>query len=193
MEEFGSFECVLGWNACSCIEWGWMEWLDEVNGGWGCIYNHQPLPSCCPLFANLGWFTLLARMVHHCTSTIEIATISNNGYKCIKCVIRCQIKQSQAVQPCTADGPRGCYNSFLLNLAPLGFSGFQWADDPRLRPDGPSLVPDGVLLSFEQSVVEMWVLHSSCPRLTKVSQTVCRKGPDGPCTGEIYKSFSCLE
>jgi hypothetical protein len=44
--EIGSFECVLEWIASSCIECGWVESLDEVNGGgWGCIYSLQPLPS----------------------------------------------------------------------------------------------------------------------------------------------------
>jgi hypothetical protein len=53
------------------------------------------------------------------------------------------------------DGPRGRYNSFLPNLAPSGFSGLQRPDGPCLRSDGPSLIPDGVLLSFGQSAVEM--------------------------------------
>jgi hypothetical protein len=61
----------------------------------------------------------------------------------------------QMLDKVVTDGPRGRYNSFLPNLAPSGFSGFQRADDLRLRADGPSLVPDGVLLSFGQSVVEM--------------------------------------
>jgi hypothetical protein len=54
---------------------------------------------------------LLARTVHPCTSTTEIATVNSNdyinGYKCIKCVVRCQIKQSRMVRPCTPDDPRG--------------------------------------------------------------------------------------
>jgi hypothetical protein len=58
-------------------------------------------------------------------------------------------------------------------------------DGPRLRSDGPSLVPDGVLLSFGQSVVEMWVLHSFCPRRIEVLLMVRQKGPDGPRTGEF--------
>jgi hypothetical protein len=35
----------------------------------------------------------------------------------------------------------------------------------------------------------MCVLHSSCPRLTLVSQTVCRKCPDSPCIGELSKKL----
>jgi hypothetical protein len=41
----------------------------------------------------VGRSTLLVRKVRLCTSTAEIATVSSNGYingyKCIKCVIRC--------------------------------------------------------------------------------------------------------
>jgi hypothetical protein len=134
--------------------------LDEVNGGgWGCIYSHQPLPSHCQPSVNRRRFMFLARTVRPFTSTSEIATFSSNnyinGYKCIKCVVICQIKKSQTVQPCTLGGPRGHYNSSLLNLAPSSFSSFQRANNPRLRPDGPSLVPGGVLLSFGQTVVEM--------------------------------------
>jgi hypothetical protein len=44
-----------------------------------------------------------------CTSTAEIATINSNGYingyKCIKCVVRCLIKQSRTDRSCTSDGP----------------------------------------------------------------------------------------
>jgi hypothetical protein len=35
----------------------------------------------------------------------------------------------------------------------FGFSGFQQADGPRLRRDGPSLVSDGGLFCFGQSAV----------------------------------------
>jgi hypothetical protein len=33
------------------------------------------------------------------------------------------------------------------------FLGFQQVDGPRLRPDGPSLVPDDALFSFGQFIV----------------------------------------
>jgi hypothetical protein len=33
------------------------------------------------------------------------------------------------------------------------FMVLQWTDGPRLRPDDPSLVPDGALFSFGQSAV----------------------------------------
>ena len=141
------------------------------GGGWGCIYNNKPLSSCCPLSANYGRSALLARTVRPCTSTTEIITVSNNSYiicyKCIKCVIGCQIKQPRTVRSCTRDGPRGCHNSFSPNLAPSGFFGFQPVDGLCLRTNNTSLVPDDVLLSFGQSVVEMWVLHSSCQRLMR--------------------------
>jgi hypothetical protein len=39
----------------------------------------------------------------------------------------------------------------------------------------------------------MCVLHSSCPRLTVVSRTVRRKGPDGPHTSEFSKKFLLFE
>jgi hypothetical protein len=168
--------------------------LEEENGGGSdCIYSHQPLPSRYPLSANRGRSTLLARTVRSSTSTTEIATVNSNsyinGYKCIKYVVRCQIKQSQMVRSCTPDGPRGRYNSYLPNLTPLGFSDFQRVDGPRLRPDNLSLVPNGVLLPFIQFVVEMWVLHSSCPRLTEVLWTVRWKSSDGPHTGEFAKKI----
>jgi hypothetical protein len=55
LERFGSFECVLEWIDCSCIECVWVEYLGVLSGGgWGCIYSHQPLPSCCPLSTNRG-------------------------------------------------------------------------------------------------------------------------------------------
>jgi hypothetical protein len=58
-----------------------MEGLDQWNGGgWGCIYSHQQLPSCCLISANRGRFVPLVRIVCPYTSTAEIATISSNGY-----------------------------------------------------------------------------------------------------------------
>jgi hypothetical protein len=84
-----------------------------------------------------AWSVLLARTVCPCASTTEIATINNNNYindyKCIRCVVRCQIRQSWMVWLCTPDGPRGRYKSFLLNPTPSGFSGSQRADGPRHR------------------------------------------------------------
>jgi hypothetical protein len=44
-------------------------------------------------------------------------------------------------------------NEFYRAQAPSGFSGFQWANGARLGTGRSTLVPDGVLLSFVQSVV----------------------------------------
>jgi hypothetical protein len=86
------------------------------------------LPSRCPLSVNRGWTTLLVRTIRPYTSTIEIATVSSNGYiniyKCINCIIGCQIKQSQTVWSYTLDGPRGRYNSFFTELGTFGFLWF---------------------------------------------------------------------
>jgi hypothetical protein len=79
--EIGSFDCVLEWIASSCIECERLECLGEVNGGgWGSIYSPQPLPSRCSLSADRGRSMLLVRTVLPCTSTAEIATVSNNDY-----------------------------------------------------------------------------------------------------------------
>jgi hypothetical protein len=71
---------------------GWDAWISVNGGGWGCIYSDQPLSSHFPLYANHGRIALQARTVHPCASTAEITIVSSNGYKCIKCVARCQIK-----------------------------------------------------------------------------------------------------
>jgi hypothetical protein len=51
----------------------------------------------------------LVRTVCPCTSMAEITTDNSNsyinGYKCIKCVVRCQIKLPRTVRLCTTDGP----------------------------------------------------------------------------------------
>jgi hypothetical protein len=111
LERFGSFECVLEWIVCSCIECVWVECLGVLNGGgWGWIYSHQPLPSRCLLSANRGRSPSLVRTVRPCTSTAEITMVMSNSYindyKCIKYVVRCQTQQSRTVRPCAPDGPR---------------------------------------------------------------------------------------
>jgi hypothetical protein len=79
--EIGSFDCVFEWIASSCIECEGLECLGGVNGGgWGCIYNPQPLPSRCPLSADRGRSTPLVRTVRPCTSTAKITTVSSNSY-----------------------------------------------------------------------------------------------------------------
>jgi hypothetical protein len=79
LERFGSFKCVLEWIACSCIECVCVGCLDILNGdGWGCIYIHQPLPSCCPYSTNRGQSAPLVRTVRPCTSTTEM--VSSNDY-----------------------------------------------------------------------------------------------------------------
>jgi hypothetical protein len=149
--EIWKLECVLRWSACSCIEWEWMEGLDVLNGGgWGCIYSHQPLSSCCPCSANRGRSVPLVRTVRPGTSTAEITTVSSNGYingyKCIICVVRYQIKQTRTVR-------KDAKNAFYRTCHLRGFLFFQWADGPRLRSDSPSLVLDGALFYFRQSAV----------------------------------------
>jgi hypothetical protein len=58
-----------------------MEGLDVMNGcGWGCIYSHQPLPSRCHFYANRERSAPLVRTVRPYTLTIEITTVSSNGY-----------------------------------------------------------------------------------------------------------------
>jgi hypothetical protein len=149
--EIGSFECVLEWIASSCIECAWVECLDEVNGGgWGYIYNHQPLPSRCSFSSDRGRSVSLVRTVRPYTSMAEIATVSGNGYiniyKCIKCVVRCQTEQLRTVR-------EDAKNTFYWTCHLPVFLVFQRPDDPRLRPDGPRLVSDGARFSFGQSEV----------------------------------------
>jgi hypothetical protein len=78
---FRSFECVLEWIPCSCIECVCVECLDVLNGGgWGCIYSHHPLSSRCPYYANCGRSAPVVQTVRPCTSTAKISTVSSNGY-----------------------------------------------------------------------------------------------------------------
>jgi hypothetical protein len=46
------------------------------------------------------------------------------------------------------------------------------------RAYGPRMAPDGLNLSSEQSVVEMCISHSFCPKSSR-SRTVRWNGPDG--------------
>jgi hypothetical protein len=73
-----------------------------------------------------------------------------------------------------ANGPCWKLKTILLNPAPSCFSGFQWADGPRLRSDGPHMVPDGTLLSFAQFIVEVFIWHSFYLRCIEVSWTLHR-------------------
>jgi hypothetical protein len=164
---FGALS-VFEWSSCSCIECEWMECLDVIEGGgWGCIYSHQPPPSHCPCSAMRKRPTLLARTVYPYTSTAGFATDGYNGYingyNRIKYVVRCQINPNADDLIVSPDGPRGRLKFIFLNPAPSGFSGFQWADSLRVRLDGPRLVPDDIHLSFERSIVDMWILHNFCP------------------------------
>jgi hypothetical protein len=193
LREIWKLECVFEMK-CLLLYWmgvnGRLGWLN--GGGWGCIYSHQPLPSRCLLSANRGWSVPLVQTVRPYTSTTEIATVSSNGYindyKCIKCIARCQIKQSRTVWSCTPNGLRG--KCILPNPSPLGFFVFQRADGPRLGPDGPSLVPDGALFCFRQSVIQRRVWHSSCSRLTLVSWIVRWNGPGRSAHRWIFQKAS---
>jgi hypothetical protein len=82
-----------------------MEFLDKVNGGGWVVFiatNHfLPVAHFLPIADGPRFWP------RPCTSTTEIGTDNSNdyinGYKCIKCVVRCQIKQSRTVRPCTPD------------------------------------------------------------------------------------------
>jgi hypothetical protein len=66
-----------------------------------------------------------------------------NGYKCIKCVVRCQSEQSRTVRPCrdwSGHAPRtvreDAKNALYRTCHLRGFLVFERPDRPRLRPDG---------------------------------------------------------
>jgi hypothetical protein len=158
LERFGSFECVLGWSACYSIECEWVECLVLSNGGgWGCIYSYQQLPSCCPCSANRERFVPLVRTARPCTSRAEIATVSSNGY--INGYSALNVSSYVRHNSCGRSGraPRTVHedakNAFYRTHHLRVFLVFQRAEGPRLRPNGPSLVPYGALFSFGQSVV----------------------------------------
>jgi hypothetical protein len=175
-----------------------MQHFDVMNGGgWGCIYSHQPLHSHCQLSTTRGWSALLARTVRPCTWMAKIAMVYNkgymNGYTCIKCVIKCQIKQSRTIRTCTLDGPWGRYKSILLHLAPSGFSSSQRVDDPRHRA-GRCTLDLGLCSSSLQTVHSRIVVFNKVPfRGVAVSWMVRQKGLDDPRIGVFFKNLSCLE
>jgi hypothetical protein len=66
----------------------------------------------------------------------------------------------------------------------------------RSAPEaGQSVLGLGWCLLLHRTIrsVDLRFLQCSCPRLTLMSRTVRRKGPDGPCIGVFLKSFSCPE
>jgi hypothetical protein len=77
---------------CLGMKYLLLYWM-RMNGMLG--YSHQPFPSRCPLSVNRERSTLLVRTVRPCTSTAEVAMVNSNGYingyKCIKCIVKCQI------------------------------------------------------------------------------------------------------
>jgi hypothetical protein len=164
-----------------CNKWRWL----------GCIYSHQPLHSHCQLSTTRGWSALLAQMVRPYTWMAEIAMVCNNGYmngyKCIKCVIRCQIKQSRTIRTCTLDGPWGRYKSILLHLAPLGFSSSQWVDDPR-HSAGRCTLDLRLCSSSLQTVHSRIVVFNIVPvRGVAVSRMVRYKVLDDPRIGVFFQ------
>jgi hypothetical protein len=140
--------------------------LDVVNGGgWGCIYSHQPLLSRYSILlsadgppARSGRSAGQVRTVRPCRSTANNATVSSNGYinGYIAFNVSSDVRQTQSrtVRSCTPDSPRGRYNSFFRTRHLRVFSDPCLPDCPRLRPDGPSEVPDGPRLSSGRSIVQ---------------------------------------
>jgi hypothetical protein len=103
-----------------------LECLDVLNGGgWGCI-SHQPLPIHCQGSTTRGRSAPFRRTVRPCTSTTRFSTVSSNdyinGYKHIKYVFRCHIKQSWTVQACPGRSTRMLKMKFIEP----GTFGFFW-------------------------------------------------------------------
>jgi hypothetical protein len=119
--------------------------LDELNGGgWGCIYSHQLLPSRCPRSATRGRFAPSVRTVCPYISTTGFPTVSFNdkinGYNRIKCVIRCQIKQTWTVWSCLQTVHVDAKNHFTK---PSTFGFFWFSIGGRFVPEAglcPSLL-----------------------------------------------------
>jgi hypothetical protein len=140
--EIGSFDCVLEWIASSCIECERLECLGVVNGGgWGCIYSHQPLPSCCPLSADRGqstpWSGRSAPAHQRLKSQRSAVTAISTAIE--------QLMRRQMSHKAVADGPV-VHPGWSARTLKIHFTGpvtfgfflvFQRPDGPRLRPDGP--------------------------------------------------------
>jgi hypothetical protein len=62
------------------------------------------------------------------------------------------------------NGSWGRYKSSLLKPTPLGFLVFNGRTVRAWGSSSPRMVPDGLYLSFEQSILDMCILHSSCPK-----------------------------
>jgi hypothetical protein len=125
---FGACVRLLEWSLALCKECGsWNAWINWMEVAGIIFIATNPFLVVAIFPANHGRSALLAQMVRPCTSMAKITTVDSNGYKCIKCVIRRQIKHSQTVRTCPPNGPRGQKKWILPNSTPLGFVtlGFQ--------------------------------------------------------------------
>jgi hypothetical protein len=106
-----------------------------LNGdGWGCIYSHQPLPSRCPCSANRGRSALLVRTIRPCTSTIEIATISSNGY--INCYSTLNVWSDKAVANGLTMHPGRSMRTLKIHFTePVTFGFFGFSTTGRSAPE----------------------------------------------------------
>jgi hypothetical protein len=137
---------------------GCVEW-----GGWGGIYSPQPLHSHCHQPATHEQYATAHQWLNLQWSAVT--AMSNT-------IIALNVWTLKFILP---------------DPAPSGFSRYQWADGPCLRSDGLHMVPDGLHLSSEWSILEMFFWHSSCLKCIEVSRTVRQNGLDGPRTGDISK------
>jgi hypothetical protein len=131
----------------------WNAWIPSMEvGSCGCIYNPQPPHSRCPFSTIHEWSTPLDRIVRPYTSTAGNTMVRINGYindyKCIKCIVRCQIKQPWTIRKDTK-------NEFYRIRHLRVFLVFYRQTVHAWGPDSPCLVSDDTILSIGQSVVEV--------------------------------------
>jgi hypothetical protein len=154
--------------------------LDEVNGGgWGCIYNPQPLPSRCSLSADRGRSAPLVRTVRPCTSTAEIATVSSNNYYALN--VSLNVRYHSRVR--SGHAPRtvreDAYNSFYQTCYLRVFSGFS--------PTGRSALEAGrSALGLGRCSLLHWTVRS----VDLCLRSVLVRGSSWCCGRSVLRCFS---
>ena len=137
------------------------EGLDDLNGGgWGCIYSHQPLPSCCSNSANRGRSAPLVRTVRPCTSTAETQWLAVTAISTTILHLMHRQMSDKGSHGRSSRAPRTVREDAIIHLSDPVTFGFSV---PHLS-DGPRVVSDSACSSIGRSAVETHVLHWFCPR-----------------------------
>jgi hypothetical protein len=130
------------------------------GGGWGCIYSHQPLPSRCSFLSTADGPCPWSERSASADQRLKTQRSAVTAISTAILHLMCRQMSDKGSRRRSGRAPRtvreDAINHFIEPVT-FGFSVPHLPDSPRLSPDSPRVVSDGVCFPSGRSALEICV------------------------------------